>query len=164
MIILYEPLGLTEGHKLLEVGLGSGYTVVAAREIVGPKGLVVSIEINPETFESGKRFVENTGYNDIILVLGDGCLGYPEMAPYDRICVTAACNEIPVPLINQLKIGGKLIAPVIKDGIQEIILLEKRKGGIKRKVIRGLIYNVLYVPMGGKYGVNNKEKGDNQEI
>jgi len=164
MITLYEPLGLSEGHKLLEVGIGSGYTVVAAREIVGPKGLVVCIEIDPETFESGKKFVENTGYNDIIVVQGDGCLGYPEMAPYDRICVTAACNEIPAPLIEQLKVGGKLIAPVIKNGIQEIVLLEKRKRGTKRKVIHGLIYDVPYVSMVGKYGVSTKKEEDNQDI
>jgi protein-L-isoaspartate(D-aspartate) O-methyltransferase len=156
MITLYEPLGLDEGHKLLEIGLGSGYSIVIAREIVGPSGLVVSIEIDTETLESGRKLIENTGYHDIILVQGDGCLGYSEMSPYDRICITAACVQIPPPLIEQLKIGGRLIAPVIKGGTQEIVLLEKSKSGISRKVIRGLPYEVPYVPLSGKYGVDNE--------
>ena len=103
MITLYEPLGLDEGHTLLEIGVGSGYTIVIAREIVGPQGRVVCVEIDPETFENAKTFIENTGYTDIVLVLGDGYFGYPELSPYDRICITAACEEIPPPLIEQLR-------------------------------------------------------------
>lgn len=155
--ILYEPLGLEEGHKLLEVGLGSGYSVVVAREIVGPHGLVVSIEIDPLTFENGKKFVESAGFHDIILAQGDGCLGYPEMAPYDRICITAACKEIPPTLIEQLKIGGKLIAPLIKKGLQEIVLIEKSDKGITSKVLSDEIYNTPYVPMRGVYGIEKDE-------
>lgn len=151
MITLYRPLGLSEGHKLLEIGIGSGYSVVAAREIVGQDGLVVSVEIDPVTVENGKKFIENTGYNDIVVVQGDGCLGYPEMAPYDRICITAACTNIPAPLFEQLKVGGRLIAPIInKDGIQEIVLFKKSKKGIRKKVVRGIPYDVPYVPIRGK--------------
>ena len=149
MITLYEPLGLDEGHSLLEIGVGSGYTIVIAREIVGTQGRVVCVEIDPATFESGKTFIENTGYTDIVLVLADGYFGYPELSPYDRICVTAACEEIPPPLIEQLKNGGKLIAPVIKDGVQEIVLVEKSGEGVTRKVIPGLEYDVPYVRMSG---------------
>jgi protein-L-isoaspartate(D-aspartate) O-methyltransferase len=147
MITLYEPLGLDEGHTLLEIGVGSGYTIVIAQEIVGAQGRVVCVEIDPVTFESGKTFIESTGYRDIVLILGDGYLGYPELSPYDRICITAACKEIPPPLIEQLKDGGKLIAPVIKDGVQEIVLVEKIGEGVTRKVIQGLEYDVPYVRM-----------------
>ena len=157
MITLYEPLGLDEGHTLLEIGVGSGYTIVIAREIVGPQGRVVCVEIDPATFESGKAFIESTGYRDIVLILGDGYYGYPELSPYDRICVTAACEEIPPPLVEQLKDGGKLIAPVIKDGVQEIVLVEKSGESITRKVIRGLEYNVPYVRM---TGMNEQGEGE----
>jgi protein-L-isoaspartate(D-aspartate) O-methyltransferase len=146
--LFYEPLGLDAGHKFLEVGLGSGYGTALAREIVGPKGLAVSIEIDPLTLEFARKNLENEGYNDIVLVKGDGGLGYTEMAPYDRICVTAACLEIPPPLIEQLRIGGRLIAPMEEIGSQNLVLLEKSKEGISRK----LVCEVLYVSLRGIYG------------
>ncbi len=148
--LFYEPLGLDKGHKFLEVGLGSGYGTAIAREIVGSDGLVVSIDIDPLTFEFAKRNLENAGYGDIILVRRDGGLGYPRYSPYDRICITAACIEIPPPLIKQLKIGGRLIAPVIEHGIQNLVLLEKSDKDIKRKVI----CEVLYVSLRGRYGAD----------
>ena len=87
--------------------------------------------------------------NDIVLVKGDGGLGYPEKYPYDRICITAACLEIPPPLIEQLRIGGRLIAPVIELGTQYLVLLEKGKQKISQKKI----CEVLYVTLRGIYGV-----------
>jgi protein-L-isoaspartate(D-aspartate) O-methyltransferase len=147
MITLYEPLGLDEGHTLLEIGAGSGYTIVIAREIVGSQGKVVCVEIEQATFESAKAFIDNAGYTDIVLVLGDGYFGYPELSPYDRICITAACDEIPPPLVEQLKNGGKLIAPVLKDGVQEIVLLEKKNEGLTQTIIRGLEYEVPFIRM-----------------
>ena len=70
------------------------------------------------------------------------------MSPYDRIAVTAACIEIPRPLVEQLVIGGKLISPVQEDDIQELLVLEKSSEGVKRQ----LICEVLYVPLRGVYG------------
>ncbi len=85
-----------------------------------------------------------------MLVKGDGGLGYEQMAPYDRICITAACLDIPPPLIEQLRIGGMLIAPVIEMWSQNLVLLEKIQKGISRKVI----CQVLYVSLKGIYGVS----------
>lgn len=153
--LFYEPLGLDKGHKFLEVGLGSGYGTALAREVVGNEGLVVSIEIDPLTFEFAKRNLENAGYHDIVLIKGDGGLGYPEMLPYDRVCITAACLEVPLPLIEQLTIGGKLITPKIEKGIQNLILLEKGKKGVRRRVI----CEVLYVLLKGKYGAKEGRNG-----
>jgi protein-L-isoaspartate(D-aspartate) O-methyltransferase len=147
--LFYEPLGLDQGHKFLEVGLGSGYGTALAREIVGAEGLVVSMEINPLTFEFAQRNLEKEGYTDIVLVRGDGGLGYPELAPYDRICLTAACPEIPPPLIEQLKERGRLIAPVIEQDVQNLVLLEKSGKILQRKTI----CEVLYVPFRGIYGI-----------
>jgi len=147
--LFYEPLGLDKDHRFLEVGLGSGYGTAIAREIVGQEGLVVSIEIDPLTFEFAKRNLENAGYNDVVLMKGDGGLGYPEMSPYDSIAVTAACIDIPSPLIEQLSIGGKLIAPVLEDGTQKLVLLEKGVKSIQRHVI----CEVLYISLRGIYGL-----------
>jgi protein-L-isoaspartate(D-aspartate) O-methyltransferase len=150
--LFYEPLGLDEGQSFLEVGLGSGYGTALAREIVGKNGLVVSVEIDPLTFDFAKKNLEVAGYHDIVLVRGDGGLGYPEFSPYDRICITAACTEIPPPLLEQLKVGGRLIAPVVEEGVQHLVLHEKREKGFPREVL----CEVLYVSLRGKYGRSGK--------
>ena len=146
--LFYEPLGLDRGDRFLEVGLGSGYGTALAREIVGPEGRVVAVEIDPETFAFARENLERLGYRDIVLVFGDGGLGWPELAPYDRICVTAACPAIPPPLLDQLAAGGRLIAPVVEGGVQNLVLVEKRGEGFRRKTI----CRVLYVPLQGEYG------------
>jgi len=82
--------------------------------------------------------------------LGDGSLGYPPEAPYDKICVTAACPEVPSPLIHQLKPGGRLVAPVGRsESPQDLTLLEKREDG---RVETKVIGEVLYVPLKGEHG------------
>ncbi|MCP4119841.1 MAG: protein-L-isoaspartate O-methyltransferase [Desulfobacteraceae bacterium] len=146
--LFYEPLGLDRGHRFLEVGLGSGYGAAIAREVVGSGGLVVSMDIDPVTFEFARENLEVAGYDDIVLVQGDGGAGYPEFSPYDRISVTAACAWIPQPLIDQLAPGGRLIAPVVESGVQNLVLLEKIGKQIKRKVL----CQVLYVSLRGEYG------------
>ena len=146
--LFYEPLGLGRGDRFLEVGLGSGYGTALAREIVGPEGLVVSVEIDPLTFAFARENLERAGYRDLVLVLGDGGLGHPELAPFDRICITAACPAIPPPLIAQLREGGRLIAPLREEGVQNLVLLEKKEGKIRRETI----CRVLYVPLRGRFG------------
>jgi protein-L-isoaspartate(D-aspartate) O-methyltransferase len=148
--LFYEPLGLDRGHRFLEVGAGSGYGAAVAREVVGPEGRVVSMEIDPVTFAFAKRNLEDAGYRDIVLVQGDGGLGYPALSPYDRIAVTAACPTIPPPLLEQLGFGGRLIAPVLEDGAQSLVLVEKRSTGLKSRAI----CDVLYVSLRGTYGAS----------
>ena len=147
--LFYEPLGLDEGHRFLEIGSGSGYGAAVAREVVGPGGLVVSIEIDPLTLEFARSNLEKAGYHDIVLVPGDGRLGYPESSPYDCMAVAAACAEIPPPLLEQLVIGGKLIVPVVEGDRQNLTLLEK---GVERIQTR-VVCEVLYVSLRGTYGV-----------
>jgi protein-L-isoaspartate(D-aspartate) O-methyltransferase len=150
--LFYEPLGLDEGHRFLEVGLGSGYGTALAREVVGSLGLVVSVEIDPITFEFAKRNLQEAGYEDIVLVKGDGALGHEELAPYDRICITAACPRIPPPLIEQLGAEGRLIGPVMEQGRQDLVLVQRTGQGIAKKVI----CEVLYVSLRGVYGSDQK--------
>jgi len=147
--LFYEPLGLDEGHRFLEIGSGSGYGIAIAREVVGPEGLAVSVDIDPVTLEFATRNLERLGYDDVVLVNADGGFGYPEMSPYDRIAVTAACVDVPPPLFDQLRTGGKVIAPIIKGRVQELVLFEKDSKGVQRKVI----CEVLYVSLRGDYGL-----------
>ncbi len=147
--LFYEPLGLAQGHRFLEVGLGSGYGTALAREVVGDEGLVVAIEIDPLTFDYAKANLERAGYRDVVLVRADGGIGYAELQPYDRIAVTAACREIPPPLLEQLAVGGRLIAPLIVADRQDLVVFEKAATGVRREVV----CEVLYVSLRGQYGV-----------
>jgi protein-L-isoaspartate(D-aspartate) O-methyltransferase len=147
--LFYEPLGLERGHRFLEVGVGSGYGTALAREVVGPEGLVVGIDIDATTLAFARKNLDRAGYTDAVLVHGDGGLGYAAHAPYDRICVTAACPNVPPPLIEQLAPRGRLIAPIKQAMRQLLTLLEKTPGGVRREVLTA----VLYVSLRGRYGV-----------
>lgn len=146
--LFYEPLGLAEGDRFLEVGTGSGYGAAVAREVVGSAGLVVSIEIDPLTYEFARANLERAGYRDIVLIKEDGSLGYPPLSPYDKIAITAACRQFPKPLIEQLRDGGRLIGPQFRDDSQRLVLLEKGPAGIQTHDL----VEVLYVPLQGAYG------------
>ncbi len=150
--VFYEPLELKPGERLLEIGAGSGYGAALAWELVGPTGLVASIEINETTYHFARENLKRTGYDGVILLLGDGSLGHEDEAPYDAICVTAACPEIPDPLLDQLRAPGRLMAPVGDSHSffgQDLVLLEKDgKGQIRRRTLM----KVSYVPLTGEYG------------
>lgn len=145
--LFYEPLGIGEGLRFLEVGVGSGYGTALAREVVGPEGLVVAVEIDATTLAFARENLERAGYTDVLLVHGDGGLGDPEQAPYDRICVTAACPGVPPPLIEQLALRGRLIVPIIEGRRQRLTLVENTARGVLRKSLA----DVLYVSLRGRY-------------
>jgi protein-L-isoaspartate(D-aspartate) O-methyltransferase len=147
--LFYEPLGLGEGHRFLEVGVGSAYGTSLAREVVGSEGLVVAVDIDATTLAFARDNLDRAGYTDVVLVHGDGGLGYPEHAPYDRVCVTAACPDAPPPLIEQLAARGRLIAPIIEGTRQRLTLFEKTAHNVRRKILA----DVLYVSLRGQYGV-----------
>ena len=150
--IFYEPLSLKEGDRVLEIGAGSGYGAALARELVGESGLVVSVEINEITYRFAQANLDRIGYRGIILVLGDGSLGYEDEAPYDAICVTAACPKVPEPLVAQLGSPGKLMAPVGSSYSvfgQDLVLMEKDGDG---KTSTRTLMKVSYVPLIGEHG------------
>jgi protein-L-isoaspartate(D-aspartate) O-methyltransferase len=146
--LFYEPLGLGAGQRFLEVGVGSGYGTALAREVVGPEGLAVAIDIDAATLAFARENLGRAGYTDVVLVHGDGALGYREHAPYDRICVTAACPDVPPPLMQQLAAGGRLIAPIFERRRQRLTLLEKTVDRVRRTIVT----DVLYVSLQGRYG------------
>jgi protein-L-isoaspartate(D-aspartate) O-methyltransferase len=149
--LFYEPLGVDDGQRFLEVGVGSGYGTALAREVVGPRGMVVAVDIDATTLAFARNNLEGAGYVDVVLVHGDGGLGYTEHAPYDRICVTAASPAVPPPLIEQLAERGRLIAPVLERRRQRLTLLESTAEGIRSTIIA----DVLYVSLQGRYGVGS---------
>ncbi|NLN30003.1 MAG: protein-L-isoaspartate(D-aspartate) O-methyltransferase [Bacteroidales bacterium] len=135
-----EVLRPDKKMKALEIGTGSGYQAAVLAELVNE---VYTIEIVPElAAESAGRFKE-MGYDNITCKYGDGYQGWPEHAPFDIIIVTAAADQIPRPLIDQLAENGRLVIPVgLPAAIQELILITKKNG---KPVERRLSY-VRFVP------------------
>ena len=138
--LFYELLGLAEGHRFLEVGLGSSYGSALAREVVGSCGLVVSVEIDRITFAFARDNLKEAGYRDIVLIQGDGRLLYPKVSPYDWICITAVCKEMSSSLMQQLTLDRNLIAPVIEHGSRYLAVFEKEEQTFSRKVLCQVLY------------------------
>jgi protein-L-isoaspartate(D-aspartate) O-methyltransferase len=149
--ICLEALEVKRGEKFLEVGAGSGILLAYAYEIIKEKGKVFGVEIVPEAYRFGRENLKKAGYeNKVKLVLGDGSLGLPEHAPFDKILVSAASPDIPKPLIEQMEAGGRIVAVVGSPyGNQELVLARKTKNG---KLTRKNLLPVVYVPLVGKYG------------
>ena len=155
--IMDEALELEVGHRVLEIGAGSGWHASTIAEVIAPTdtprkewGHIYTLEIVAGLAEFARKNVEKAGYGDRITVIcGDGSKGYPKEAPYDRVLVTAAAPDVPQPLIEQLKTGGVLVIPV--GGVylyQTLLRIRKRDGGIVRENLGG----VAFVPLTGKYG------------
>ncbi|EHP84876.1 protein-L-isoaspartate O-methyltransferase [Methanotorris formicicus] len=145
--MMCDILDLEEGQKILEVGTGCGYHAAVTAELVGKDGLVVTVERFPELAKKAEETLRRLGYNNVVVICGDGTLGYEPLAPYDRIYATAAGPKVPRPLIEQLKDGGKLLMPVGRY-IQHLILIEKKDG----KIIEKDFGEVSFVPLVGEEG------------
>lgn len=104
-----ELLEVEKGHKVLEIGTGSGYQTTVLVEL-GAK--VYSVERQKELFDKTKRILTKMNYSSAKLYYGDGYKGIPTWAPYDSIIVTCGAPFVPEDLLNQLKIGGRLVIPV----------------------------------------------------
>ena len=107
-----ELLKVKKGDKILEVGTGSGYQAAVLIEL---EAKLYSIERQQELFKKTSKFLPKLGFRAKKLIFGDGYIGYEEEAPYDSIIVTAGAPFVPKPLLNQLKIGGRLVIPVGKN-------------------------------------------------
>jgi protein-L-isoaspartate(D-aspartate) O-methyltransferase len=117
--------------KALEIGTGSGYQAAVLAEIVEK---VYTIEIVPELAEASSERLKKLGYKNVECKYGDGYKGWPEHAPFDIIIVTAACEKIPVPLIDQLAENGRLVIPVgAPSAVQELELVTKKNGKTETK-------------------------------
>jgi protein-L-isoaspartate(D-aspartate) O-methyltransferase len=152
--IMLEALDLKKGQKVLEIGAGSGYNAALIAEIVGDEGKVFTIERVSELAEFGRNNLKKTGYGRVKVIVGDGTCGYEKEAPYDRILVTACAPELPKPLVEQLKIGGKLGAPVGQHYMfQTWMVAEKRS---EKEINVREFGGCSFVPLLGKYGWKEK--------
>ena len=142
-----EWLDIKKGQKILEIGTGSGWQTAILSYLVG-SGIVYSVEFHPELVKFARENLEKLGIDNVHVILDDGSMGYPKESPYDRIIITAACTEIPLPLFDQLRENGLIIAPV-GDSSQSLILLKKTSEGIIELKNQS---NYVFVPLLGKFG------------
>lgn len=140
--LMTESLAPAGTDRILEIGTGSGYQAAVLAEIVDT---VFTIEIVPELAERSGALLDTLGYGNVLVRCGDGYDGWPEKAPFDGIIVTAAAPVIPVPLVDQLEVGGRLVIPV-GGTFQELEVHVKRETGLE------LLFTlpVRFVPMTGK--------------
>ncbi|HIC99387.1 MAG TPA: protein-L-isoaspartate(D-aspartate) O-methyltransferase [Pyrodictiaceae archaeon] len=150
--LMCEEAQLAPGMRVLEIGTGSGYHAAVIAEIVGPRGAVYTIERLAELTAFARKNLAKTGYLDrITLIVGDGSMGYPPAAPYDRIIVTAAAPEVPPPLVSQLAVEGIMVIP-IGDRFNQVLYVVRKKssGDIEYRTVTPC----LFVPLIGKHGWN----------
>jgi protein-L-isoaspartate(D-aspartate) O-methyltransferase len=145
--LMTDLMEVLPGDRVLEVGTGSGYQAALLAELAGT---VYTIEIvEPLAREAAER-LKRLGYGNVATRTGDGYRGWPEHAPFDAIMVTAAPREVPQPLIDQLKPGGRLVVPVGGQAAgQSLLLIEKQPDG---RITRRNILAVRFVPLTDKSG------------
>lgn len=144
--MMCDYMALRKGDKVLEVGAGSGYHAAVIAEIIGEEGHVYTIERIGWLVDFSKNNLKRAGYKNVTVSIGDGTLGLPEHAPYDKIDVTCAAPDVPPPLLEQLKTNGEMVIPIGRY-LQELYLVRKRNGVEKEKKC-----DVAFVPLIGRYG------------
>ncbi|HKU70426.1 MAG TPA: protein-L-isoaspartate(D-aspartate) O-methyltransferase [Burkholderiales bacterium] len=140
--LMSDLLDVKPGDRVLEVGTGSGYQAAVLAELAAE---VYSIEIMEPLGREAAERLKRLGYRNVTTRIGDGYRGWPEHAPFDSIVVTAAPREVPGPLIEQLKPGGRLVVPVGAQAAgQSLLLIEKQRDGT---VTRRNMLAVRFVPL-----------------
>jgi len=143
--LMTECLSLKGKEKVLEIGTGSGYQTAILAELAKE---VYSIERIESLKINAEKILNELGYTNIKIRLGDGTLGWPEEAPFDRIMVTAANQDVPPPLLEQLNQNGIMVIPLGDRFSQVLTKIEKRGNQIIRQEVCGCVF----VPLIGKYG------------
>jgi protein-L-isoaspartate(D-aspartate) O-methyltransferase len=145
--LMTDFMDIRPGDKVLEIGTGSGYQAAVLAELART---VYTIEIVEALGRLAEKRFRTYGYNNVVGKIDDGYNGWPEFAPFDSIMVTAAAREVPQPLIEQLKPGGRLVIPLGGQlGAQTLYVVEKRQDGT---TTRRAVLGVRFVPLTDKAG------------
>jgi len=138
MTVLLRP---NRQQRILEIGTGSGYQAAILAQLAGE---IYSVESVPELACSAARILQELGYATVMLRQGDGYRGWPELAPFDGIIVTAAPPQVPEALVAQLANGGRMVVPVGPRHVQQLMLIEKKSDG---RIERQSLDEVCFIPM-----------------
>jgi protein-L-isoaspartate(D-aspartate) O-methyltransferase len=145
--LMTDLMEIRPGHRVLEIGTGSGYQAAILSELAAT---VYTIEIVEALGKLAAKRFESYGYRNIVAKIDDGYKGWPEYAPFDSIMVTAAARDVPQPLIDQLKPGGRLVIPVGSQlGAQTLYVIEKQADGA---ITRRAVLAVQFVPLTDRKG------------
>ena len=130
---MLEDLEVAEGHRVLEVGTGTGYNAALLSVLVGPTGRVVSVELEEDLARSAEGHLVQSGVTGVEVIQGDGSLGHPPGAPYDRVIVTAGAPSVQASWAEQLTDGGRLVVPIVDDhGVGSVVVFDKVAGFLHR--------------------------------
>jgi protein-L-isoaspartate(D-aspartate) O-methyltransferase len=132
MAIMLEQLDLKPGHRVLEIGAGTGYNAALMARIVGPAGAVTAVDIDEELVDRAAGHLESAGVDGVELVVADGAEGYPSGAPYDRIVLTVGSDDVLPAWVAQLAPGGRLLLPLAVRGSQLSVALDLGVDGVLR--------------------------------
>ncbi len=130
--LMTQALEITGNEKVLEIGTGSGYQTALLAELAR---LEITVERLPALVERARNVLSSLGYTNVKVYLAQKALGWPDEAPYDAIMVTAGAPRVPVDLLNQLAIGGRLVIPVGSRYVQELYKITKHK---KKNIVENL--------------------------
>lgn len=128
MALMLDQLGVEPGQRVLEIGTGTGYNAALLAHLVGPEGLVVSVDIDPDLVAMAGEHLTAAGHPEVRLVCGDGAEGFPPEAPYDRMIATVGVWDLAPAWLEQLAPGGRLVAPLDLRGVQRSVAMERDNG------------------------------------
>jgi protein-L-isoaspartate(D-aspartate) O-methyltransferase len=146
--IMLEEADLKPGESVLEIGAGSGYNAALLAELVRPDR-VVSVERIPELADLARANLAACGYR-VEVVVGDGTKGYPPRAPHDCVIATAGAPRIPKPWMEQTKVGGRIVAPIGRSRLNQVLVTARRVSDSKWDIREGIA--CAFVPMIGAEG------------